>query len=294
MKHAYLIMAHNNFEQLLILLELLDFPDNVIFIHVDKKSEVPAYISDLVLTYSPIIFTERINVYWGDYSQIDCELTLLQAAFDYPLSFSYYHLISGVDLPLVDQKKFHDFFEINKGKEFVSFIDKKWTEEHRIIKKRIYGYSVFQKYYRSKIKSMNKIFRLIDKISVELQLLFRINRTKMLNEEFMFGPNWFSITNEFTEYILGNRGWIEKVFRYTLCGDEIFLQTLMYNSEFYKKNYGENLRYVDWERGNPYIFKLNDYEELENSSKLFARKFDTTIDCKIIERICESINERKD
>lgn len=36
-KHAYLIMAHQNFEQLAILLELLDDIRNDIFIHVDKK-----------------------------------------------------------------------------------------------------------------------------------------------------------------------------------------------------------------------------------------------------------------
>lgn len=41
MKHAYLILAHSNFDQLQILLNLLDYPDNDFFIHIDKKSKLP-------------------------------------------------------------------------------------------------------------------------------------------------------------------------------------------------------------------------------------------------------------
>ena len=40
MKHAYLIMAHDKFEQLAMLLQCLDYPDNDIYIHIDKKPTV--------------------------------------------------------------------------------------------------------------------------------------------------------------------------------------------------------------------------------------------------------------
>lgn len=39
MKHAFMIMAHNNYNQLTKLLYLLDYPDVEIFLHIDKKSE---------------------------------------------------------------------------------------------------------------------------------------------------------------------------------------------------------------------------------------------------------------
>ena len=39
-RHAYLIMAYNNWRQLRMLLELLDDPRNDIYIHIDKS--VPA------------------------------------------------------------------------------------------------------------------------------------------------------------------------------------------------------------------------------------------------------------
>ena len=39
MKHAYLIMCHNNFEQLKLLLKLLDDERNDIYVHIDKKAK---------------------------------------------------------------------------------------------------------------------------------------------------------------------------------------------------------------------------------------------------------------
>lgn len=37
MKHAYLIMAHNDIPLLRKLIEILDYPDNDIYLHIDKK-----------------------------------------------------------------------------------------------------------------------------------------------------------------------------------------------------------------------------------------------------------------
>ena len=39
MKHAYLIIAHQNWEQLKTLIGMLDYIDNDIYIHIDKKAK---------------------------------------------------------------------------------------------------------------------------------------------------------------------------------------------------------------------------------------------------------------
>lgn len=38
-KHAYLIMAYDNFEQLRKLIEVLDDERNFLFVHIDKKAK---------------------------------------------------------------------------------------------------------------------------------------------------------------------------------------------------------------------------------------------------------------
>lgn len=49
------------------------------------------------------------------------------------------------------------------------------------------------------------------------------------------------------------------------------------------------MRYIDWDRGTPYIFKADDYEDLINSKNLFARKFDEEVDKVIIDKIFDSL-----
>lgn len=127
-KHAYLIMAHNNFKVLEKIIELLDNKKNDIYIHIDKKvkfnyEEEKKYKS--MARNSKIKFLEnRIKISWGGYSQIECELLLIKEALKSEENYSYFHLISGVDLPLKNSDQIYNFFEKNNGKEFVHFFRK--------------------------------------------------------------------------------------------------------------------------------------------------------------------------
>ncbi len=65
-KHVYLIMAHDNFDMLSLLLKELDDIRNDIVIHIDKKSS-NVNIADLKThcQYSEVSFIESISVTWG-------------------------------------------------------------------------------------------------------------------------------------------------------------------------------------------------------------------------------------
>ena len=65
-RHAYLIMCHTNFNQLLILLDLIDDERNEIYLHIDKKAkgcsidEIKSHV-----TKSQLTFLKPMNVTWG-------------------------------------------------------------------------------------------------------------------------------------------------------------------------------------------------------------------------------------
>ena len=61
-KHAYLILAHNQFEQLAFLVSLLDHQNNDIFIHVDKKSNFNDSQKNLVLIYQKFILQKELQL----------------------------------------------------------------------------------------------------------------------------------------------------------------------------------------------------------------------------------------
>ena len=110
--------------------------------------------------------------------------------------------------------------------------------------------------------------------------------------ELSFDPPFFFLFFYFVRASIINSF---KVFTKSVCGDELFLQTVARNSKYAEKICNPNTmpdiadtRLIDWERGsnnNPYVFRESDYEELMKSKALFARKFDLNIDKKIVEKL---------
>ena len=299
-KHAYLIMAHNNFEILKKIIVLLDNEKNDIFIHIDKKvKNIDIRQFEKIAKKSKVkVLNNRIDIHWGGYSQIECELLLLKESING--EYSYYHLISGVDLPLTSSEKIYEFFERNKGKEFVHFREKSLTPKD---KERISLYHFFQENLKNKKNKKNLIYGLLEYISLRLQKLLKVDRTKKTTDiTYMCGANWFSITNELAKFVLQKEDFIKKTFIHTRCADEIFLQTIVYNSKFkdnlyYNKmddNYKACMRYVDWTRGKPYVWRFNNFSELINSDYLFARKFDYKIDNKIINKVYNWVRKEEE
>lgn len=283
-KHAYLIMAHKQPELLNKLLRLLDNEKNDFYIHIDKKSNMDMTHIGKDVSKSNIYFIDRISVNWGGYSQIQCEMNLLKSAVR--RNYSYYHLLSGFDLPLKDSDYIYDFFESNKGKEFISFEKK---DVPNIVKERVSLYYPLQE----KVNRKNYFFYGMNKVMIIVEKLLKINRLKNTNLVIQKGANWFDITHDFAEYVVSKEQEIKNMYKSTFCADEIFLQTLFVNSRFknnlYYNVYDDNpkqiMRYIDWNRGNPYVFRENDFNDLIESEFLFARKFDEDIDEVIIDNI---------
>ena len=108
-KHAFLIIAHNQFDILEKLIIMLDDDRNDIFLHIDKRVEhldKDCYLA--LVKHSDLHFTKRMAVYWGHSSQVDCELLLLGECLKYG-PYQYVHLLSGVDLPIKTQDEIHRF-----------------------------------------------------------------------------------------------------------------------------------------------------------------------------------------
>lgn len=294
-KHAFLIAAHHQYPLLETLLRLLDHPQNDIFLHISQTA--PEYDKEQfrsVLKHSKLQFVRRIKVMWGGSSQIEYELELLKAAVKG--NYAYYHMISGVDLPIKPMAVIHQFFEEHAGKEFIHFGTPEYTNSPAI-RARISVYHPLQN-----VVGRNKGPLLyVEKVLVKLQKILGVNRIRGKEATFGFGSNWFSITHDFASFLVERENEIRKRFGYSFCADEVFLQTMFKESpqrenryiyEADESNaYMSCVRYVDWERGKPYVFRSEDFEDLIQSPYLFARKFDLNEDPQIVERIYNHFKE---
>lgn len=287
MRHAYLIQSYNDFYILECLLKLIDDQRNDIYVHIDKKVKNFdfLYYKNLVKK-SNIFFTKRIDVRWGTYTQIESELILFGEAFK--RHYNYYHLLSGSDLIIKSQGEIHDFFKKNSGFEFICFDCHDKVKETTL--DRISYYHLFTSNMRAKNKFVHKIFNSLHTRIFNVEK--KLNIKRKIPFEVRKGANWVSITDGLVKYILENKKMIKKYFSKGYCADELFIQTLVYNSEFYNKVYSKKdddyagiKRLIDWNRGAPYTFREKDFDEIIRCDRFFARKFSTSVDKKIIDKI---------
>lgn len=287
MKHAYLIIAHNEPKLFHVLLKCLDDIRNDLFVLIDKKSELNQFVFHPL--YSNIYYVDRIDIRWGDYSQVEAELLLMESAISRG-GYNYYHLLSGVDLPLKSQDFIHHFFDsLNNSKELVAFV----PEDSEEWKSRIWYFIPLMKYQRSNNYLIRMGAKCFNKVSVFVQKFLGIKRKWGLNVR--KGTNWFSITDKFCRYVCSQKEDIRKMFSKVPCCDEVFLQTLLFNKypeRIYstESEFAGIRRAIDWDRGLPYVWGQDekDYDILMKSDKLFARKFSMQY-AEIVNKIANSI-----
>lgn len=150
------------------------------------------------------------------------------------------------------------------------------------------------------------------RLSRELQSILHIDRVKKSDLQYMKSSQWFSITDEAVRYIVKKEKLIQKLFSYTQCPDEVFIQTILYNLylkdklevDFHDIEYRTlsstkvmgNKRVMDWtdalHTAHTRTLLQQDYDLLMSSSGFFARKFDSKVDSKIIDMIYNDLKKQ--
>ena len=274
MNIAILILAHKNENQLRLLIRALrDFP---IYLHLDARSSLrPETFCERNIVHRE----KKVPVYWGSYNQIRATFALLSASVRG--GHDYHLLISGQDLPLVSGNQIRDFFGKNQGLCFLNHFalpaPDRWNGNGGLDRITFFwpdhGNTTWLKGFR---------------FLQVLQKKTGFRRT--INLAFHGGANWFNLTREAAEFVVASFSGdplFRRRFRFTQNGDEIWLQTILLNSPFRDRIMNDCLRYVDWDTGPEYprILRGPDVQPALASGKLFARKFDETVDRGAIEAV---------
>ena len=117
-RHAYLIMTHDCLDELKILIQALDWPENDIFCHIDVKAPFGEDAILGMVKHATLQCISSESVSWGGSSQVRCGLRLLETAVQSG-HHMYYHMLSGVDFPVKSHNEIVDFFDVNAGKEYI-------------------------------------------------------------------------------------------------------------------------------------------------------------------------------
>lgn len=282
-QNAYLVMAHNEFNILRKILMLLDDDNADFFLHIDSKADFKD-IDELkkCVKKSELFLIKSMDVRWGDRSQIDIEMALLRKSTQ--REYGYYHLISGVDIPLKTPSEINAFFSKNPENNYIDFDVPKQQSIDRL---------KYHYYFQRKAGRSKSFWSIVQKLLLALQKLFGINRIKGMENKVYKGANWCSINFKLASYITENFHKYDEMFDRTICADEVFLQTMAMESPYKDTIVKDFLREIDWKRGNPYTYRIEDYDSLMKSKNIFARKFSEKTDSEIVDKLFNDLSDRK-
>lgn len=269
-------MAHHRPDLLSELLSALDDERNDIFVHIDSKAGPDMAAAQFRTESSRLFFVPRKKVAWGGYSQIECEIRLLKEALRRG-PYAFYHLMTGASYPLRSQDAVHAFFQRHAGYELLSVTPQ--TPVERVRYKWLFNET--GKYTRK-----NRLRYAVSYGFVKLQELMNADFFTRFGMELKKGFAYWSITDDAAGFIIGSEALIRKMMRWSVCGDEIFVQTLLYNSRFrdricnYDEPGGDRLWINTWlledrnVQREDHSFCAEDLALLLRSDALFAMKFE--------------------
>ena len=274
MKHAYLILAHNEPELLSLLIERLDDARNDIYIHFDRKLTV---LPEVKTQHAGLyILKDRVDVRWADVSMIEAEYKLFHAVVDSGCQYSHHHLISGVDLPLKNQDYIHSFFAQHQGKEFVGLHQRPMNSH---ADRALHYWYPFTRSFRGR-GCVFAIKRILRYLVIQTQVLLGIRRNTTI--PFHKGGQWVSITRELIDYLLEQEDRAFTIFSRTFGADEYFVPTLIWDTPFMDRLFDATdesrgaMRYIGWRADGQLIdFTPQDLPALQQTEYLFARKFNS-------------------
>ena len=300
MNHAFLIIAHQYPEQLYRLVISLNSPQSFFYIHVDKKNSTfmdAPEVKKLQLIPN-VFFSERIEVYWGGFSQVKATLILLNEAVKNP-QIGYFHLLSGVDYPLKSLKDIFSFFDGN-DKDYVSYVPEEGKNRYWIDRYYFYDNKFIDARNSNKRTVMDIIYRFllifVQKMCAFLVMKLGIRLRRKIPMTYYHGSNWFSLSRDAVIYVqsyIQHNSWLLNRFEYTAVSDEsFFIMILMNNDERREKivNNDLRLRRIDgnlFRGGNP--LTEVDFDRIKKSTALFGRKFVPGVSDNLITLIEEQI-----
>ena len=265
MKHAFLVIAHNEFV-LKYMLNALDHEYVDIFVHFDKKvKDLPKLSTNKSRLY---VLSERIDTRWGDFSQIETEMVLMAAASKVE-HYLFYHIISGTHLPLKPITTILNYYNKLAGKNVFHHLNE-GAQNQNILK--IRRWNLFTKSYAYGAHWKRRLYQILNERCIRLQAFWNIYRNKDL--KLYQAANWVSLSDEAVRYILSNEKEINQLFKYTFCGDEYFVPTILMASSLKDTLISpKNILFQDMGAANARTLTLADCDDIINSDCLWARKF---------------------
>jgi hypothetical protein len=269
---AYIISAYKYPEQLVRLVDRLDRRGASFWLHVDRRSDDAVYewAVERLGARENVHFLTRHACNWGDFGHVRATLKGIRALRQARTPFDYAILLTGQDYPIQSNGAIAAYLQQHNGRAFI---------HHFPLPSDEWGDGGLDRIRYRHWRLWNR------------HIVLPIPRSFPQGLAPYGGSSYWCLPRPCIEYIetfIQERPDFVRFFHRVDVPDEIFFQTILLNSPFKECVVNDDLRYIDWKdwnAGSPGILVQEDFEAIARSSKLFARKFDMTIDAHILDLI---------
>ena len=266
---AYLILVHRYPDQFKRLFSAIYHPANYYLVHVDKRSGVglQTEIQDFLSSFANASLLKSESTLWGGYSLVDAELRGIEELLKISPKWEFFINLSGQDFPLKSQAHIQDFLRRNKGKDFIKVSN------------------------QSKVRpdTLSRIQNYVTESGDSILSTPIIKRTYLRDVTPYIGNQWMILSRKFCEFVCYSPEVerFKRFYRHTFIADEGFFQTIIMNTSYKGIIVNDDKRTIVWVpvgtiKLRPRDFTSQDAEFLLASQGLFARKFDETVDARIL------------
>ncbi|WP_316820151.1 beta-1,6-N-acetylglucosaminyltransferase [Pedobacter gandavensis] len=275
MRIAHLILTYTNPKQTERMIKMMYHENFDFYIHVDKKFDINPH---LFLEALPNVYfiNNRVDVKWAGFSTVIATFECIKEIVGTGIPYKFINFLSGQDYPLKSPQRIYSFFKENVGKEFLSYRDFKNDWKEGLIRMENYFLSSYS------FPGKHRLEKIINKIMPNRKLPHNLHP---------YGKSMFwMLSPEVAMYVVHkveNDKKLRQFFSFSWASDEFVFQTLILNSKYKDRVVNNNYRYIDWSAGgaNPKVLNETDYEKLEKTEMLFARKFDVVNSPEILDLI---------
>ena len=319
-KIALLFLVHKSPEQFAHLLRRLDDRRFDFYIHVDAKSDINQFlpVERQIKTSNVHWIRNRVKTYFNDFSLVEATCNAMKAAYSEG-DYLYYILLTGQDYPIKSNNQIYKKLYASYPTAYIDMygVDDAFLYGVNWVKN--IGYSYFSQSLRKKLQrslghkfyysSYGRIVKVLPKIYDFLMTRLSYSprkRIKTTEYTYSAGSHFWMLPDVAVRHIINvfeHDTDINVVFQHIAAPEESYFQTVL--SSMDKLEYPDNmltqfedankemdnpaLRLIKWyengkhTNGHPAIWNVNDAPIIDKAKALFARKFDISIDSKIIE-----------
>ncbi len=308
----YIILAHKNPDQVKRLVKRLEYDNVYFYIHIDKSIDIKPFLEAMkgIKNINFLNGKDRIKCIWADFSIVQATINCINKVLSDNRE-GYTILLSGQDYPLHPNKDIYTHFEINNGIHYISGVPlpKSTWENGGMDRIRNYHFQLSDRrndkigipsvwdinFYVHFKRYNNYLKKLIKKRIIPSQIL--IPRRYPFKKLFPYGGSqWWALPNSTLKLIIQFSFENKKIIRYfkhVHIPDEVFFSSIVHKLIPVEYIHA-SATYVNWDHPgiSPKTFTIDDLELILKQKKeyLFCRKFDTSLDDEILNKIDEELS----